>query len=53
MEARGPSSNSLIEAGARIEAGSELKPGLEFTYWHSSASEVHALGTNQTQCNAW
>ena len=53
IEARGPSSESLIEAGSRIEVRFELKPGLESTHWRSAASEVHALGTNRTQCDTW
>ena len=44
IEAGGQSSESLIEAGARIEAGFELKLCLESTYRHSSVSEVLALG---------
>ena len=53
IEAGGPSSESLTEARSLIEARFEFKSGLESAHWHSAASEVHALGTNRTQCDTW
>ena len=53
IEAGGQCSESLIDAGSRIEAEFILKPGLKSTHWHSAASEVHALGTNRIQRDLW